>query len=72
MSDARGDWLTIDDARAIAKVSAKLLYREIRLGRLKAARLGGRRLVRIHRDWLQQWMVAAAEPAPVLVKGRAS
>lgn len=58
-------WLTIDEARAVAKCGARLLYREIRAGRLRAARVGGRRDIRIHRDWISEWLLASATPIEV-------
>ncbi len=58
-------WLTIDEAREVAKVGARLLYREIKAGRLRAARIGGRRDLRIHRAWIDTWLEASAEPIEV-------
>ncbi|MEO8677428.1 MAG: helix-turn-helix domain-containing protein [Vicinamibacterales bacterium] len=58
-------WLTVNEARLIAKVGARLLYREITAGRLRAARVGGRRDIRIHRDWISEWLEASAKPVEV-------
>lgn len=59
----RCDWLTITQACRVAQCGVKLLYREVKARRLRAARLGGRRgPVRIHRDWLNDWMVRQSEP----------
>lgn len=61
-------WLTIPEARTIARCGAKLLYAEIAAGRLRAARIGGKRAIRVHIDWLNDWLVAASTPVPVLVR----
>ena len=58
-------WLTVDEARTVAKVGSKTIYREIRAGRLRAARIGGRRDIRVHRDWLSAWLEASAAPVEV-------
>jgi hypothetical protein len=43
----------------------KLLYREIRAGRLRAVTIGNRRDLRIHRTWIDDWLTAAATPKEV-------
>jgi excisionase family DNA binding protein len=58
-------WLTVDQARQIAECGAKLLYREIRAGRFRAARIGNRRDLRIHRTWVDEWLEASAAPIEV-------
>jgi excisionase family DNA binding protein len=63
MSDAaRSDWLTVIEGCKRVKCGRKLLYREIKAGRLRAARIGNRRDLRIHRDWIDQWLNASAHP----------
>ena len=42
-----------------------ILYREVKAGRLRAARIGLRRDIRIHRDWVTQWLIAMAEPVEI-------
>ena len=61
-------WLKIAEARQVAKVGARLLYREIKAGRLRAARIGARRDLRIHVDWINEWLEAASTPVQVVVK----
>lgn len=68
MADAQSPWLTIDEARQVAKVGARLLYREIKSGRLRAARIGGRRDIRVHVDWISEWLEASAQPREVQAK----
>lgn len=60
-------WLTIEEARREVKCGAKLLYREIRAKRLRAARLCGRSgAIRIHRDWVREWLERCATPIEVV------
>ena len=64
-------WLTTQEAAAAAKCGPKMIYREVKRGRLRAARLGGRGgAIRIHRDWITQWLENSATPIAVTV-GRA-
>jgi excisionase family DNA binding protein len=59
------DWLTVKQAREIVQCGEKLLYREIRAGRLRAARLGGRRDLRVHRTWIHEWLLACSRPVEI-------
>ena len=36
----RGPWITVDEAASLARCGIKLIYREVRAGRLKAVRVG--------------------------------
>jgi hypothetical protein len=38
----------------------KLIYREIAAGRLRAARVGGRRDLRLLAEWCDEWLISAA------------
>lgn len=58
-------WLVASEAASYARVSEKTLYREARLGRLRHARVGGRRELRFRREWLDAWLDATAEPVEV-------
>jgi excisionase family DNA binding protein len=49
-------WLTIREAAPYAKCGVKALYRAVRSGQLKAVRLGGRRELRLRREWLDGWL----------------
>ncbi len=60
MSDT--PWLTVKEAAARARMGTHLLYREIRNGRLKAARIGGRGQCRLLAEWVDAWLVASSEP----------
>lgn len=51
-------WIDINAAAMRARCGVKLLYREIRAGRLQAARVGGRRELRLRAEWIDAWLVA--------------
>lgn len=55
-------WLTVKEAAAIVKVSPGLIYLNIKLGRLRASRLGFRNDLRIRQEWLEEWAIALSEP----------
>jgi excisionase family DNA binding protein len=59
---AATQWITVAEAAAYAHVSASILYREVQARRLRAARLGGRRNLRLRRDWIDAWLEASATP----------
>jgi excisionase family DNA binding protein len=65
MNATESPWLTVKEACAVAKVGVKLLYREVAAGRLRAARIGSRRDIRIHRDWIDSWLEASAKPVEI-------
>jgi excisionase family DNA binding protein len=54
-------WLTVLQAAKRAQCSDALIYRVIRAGKLKAARLGERRELRIKVSWLDAWIESTAE-----------
>lgn len=54
--DVSSPWLDAGQGASYARVSRKLLYRAIRSGRLRAARVGGRRQVRLRREWLDAFI----------------
>lgn len=51
-------WLTVAEAADRARCGPKLIYREVKAGRLKAAKVGGRRELRMLREWIDQWLIA--------------
>jgi excisionase family DNA binding protein len=55
-------WLVPAEAAARARVSTKTIYAAVRRGDLKAARVGGRRSIRILPEWVDAWLRATAEP----------
>ena len=58
-------WLTPDQAAARAQVGRGVIYHEVRAGRLRAARIGGRRELRIRPEWIDAWLEHAATPVEV-------
>ena len=55
-------WLTVEDCAKTARVHAATIRREIHGGRLRAARIGGRKCWRIRRSWRDAWLEASATP----------
>lgn len=53
-------WLTVEQAAKHAQVGARLIYREVNAGRLRAARIGGRRELRLRVEWLDEWLERTA------------
>jgi excisionase family DNA binding protein len=60
------EWWTRRDAARYARVSEATIGREVRSGRLRHARVGGRRALRFRREWIDDWLAATA-PAVVRV-----
>jgi excisionase family DNA binding protein len=55
-------WLTVEEAADRARCGVKTIYREVRAGRLKAARIGGRRELRLQSGWIDDWLHQSATP----------
>jgi len=51
-------WLTVNEAAERARCGPKLIYREVRAKRLRAARVGGRRELRLLPEWIDAWLLA--------------
>jgi excisionase family DNA binding protein len=49
-------WLTVEEAAQRARCGIKTIYREVRAGRLRAARVGGRRELRLLPAWVDEWL----------------
>jgi excisionase family DNA binding protein len=66
MSDRRraaaSPWLNVKGVCARAGVGRKVVYAAIAAGRLRAAHIDGRRAIRVHVDWVDQWLTNAAPP----------
>ncbi len=56
---AQTPWLTVAEAADRARCGPKLIYREVKAGRLKAAKVGGRRELRLLPEWIDAWLTAA-------------
>ena len=61
----RSPWLTVAEAAERARCGAKTIYREVRAGRLKAARIGGRRELRLLPEWIDAWLVESTTPTHI-------
>ncbi len=55
-------WLTVAEAAVRARCGPKLIYREVRAGRLRAARVGGRRELRLLAAWVDEWLFRMTTP----------
>jgi excisionase family DNA binding protein len=53
-------WLCVREAATYIRMGRKTLYRAIGCGQLKAARVGGRREIRVRREWLDQYLEQSA------------
>lgn len=58
-------WLTVHGAAAQARTSARTIYRECAAGRLRHARVGGRRDIRLLPEWIDQWLIDSSTPVEV-------
>jgi excisionase family DNA binding protein len=59
-TNASSPWLTVTEAAERARCGVKTVYREVRAGRLRAARIGGRRELRLLPEWVDHWLLANA------------
>jgi len=55
-------WRTVEQAAARAQVGKRTIYHEVAAGRLRAARVGGRRELRLRDEWIDLWLEQSAEP----------
>ena len=55
-TNAHERWWTRRDAAAYVHVSEATIGREVRRGRLRHTRVGGRRALRFRREWLDAWL----------------
>ena len=52
-------WLTVREAAERSRCGVKVIYREVKAGRLRAARIGGRRELRLLAAWVDEWLIAS-------------
>ncbi|HWW88343.1 MAG TPA: helix-turn-helix domain-containing protein [Vicinamibacterales bacterium] len=58
-------WLTVEEAAQRARCGVKTIYREVHAKRLRAARVGGRRELRLLPEWIDEWLLETITPRPV-------
>lgn len=58
-------WLTVRQAAQRAQCGVRVVYRAANSGALRAARIGGRRDLRIRPEWIDEWLDATAAPVEV-------
>ena len=56
-------WLTLRRAAARAAVSEATIKREVSRGRIRFARVGGRRSLRFRAEWIDAWLDASVTPS---------
>ena len=61
-------WLRLPEAAQLVQLHPATLRRAIRDGTLRAARVGGRRSIRIRRTWLDAWLERSTTPVEELVR----
>jgi len=57
-------WMTVFEAAQRARCGPKVIYREVQSGRLRAARVGGRRELRLRAEWVDEWLTATTPSTP--------
>ena len=62
---AQTPWLTPKEAAGRARCGVKMIYREVKGGRLRAARIAGRRELRMKPEWVDAWLEHTATPVEV-------
>jgi excisionase family DNA binding protein len=50
----------VKEAAEYARCGVKVIYRAVDSGQLRAVRLGGRRELRLTREWLNEWLLACS------------
>jgi excisionase family DNA binding protein len=61
-ADNATPWRTAQEAADRARVGLKVIYREVKAGRLRAASVGGRRELRFLDEWIDEWLIATSTP----------
>lgn len=70
MDDPETPWMTSTEAGHYLHKHRKFVLREIRLGRLRAATIGGRREVLTRKEWCDDWVTDRARPIQVPLRRR--
>jgi len=59
-------WLTLAQGAARLQVHEATLRREIQRGRLRHARVGGRKSIRLRASWCDAWLESSTTPVEVV------
>jgi excisionase family DNA binding protein len=57
-------WLKVREAADRARCGPKTIYRAVRSGHLRAARIGGRRELRLLDSWIDGWLLGQDNEGP--------
>jgi excisionase family DNA binding protein len=68
---ASSPWMTLTEAATYAKRGRRFLAREVRAGRLRAARIGGRGELLLRVEWIDEWLEHLATPVMLPARRRA-
>jgi excisionase family DNA binding protein len=58
-------WYNLKDGASYANVSPATMRREIKLGRLRHARVCGRKSIRLRPEWIDEWLEGTVASAKV-------
>ena len=58
-------WLMVEEAAQRERCGIKTIYREVHAKQLRAARVGGRRELRLLPEWIDEWLLETTTPRPV-------
>ncbi len=63
-------WRTVKEGAARARVHPSVIYREVKAGRLRAVRIGGRRDLRLRDEYIDEWLESSLKPVELPVPFR--
>jgi excisionase family DNA binding protein len=58
-------WLTLQQGAKYVQAHEATLRREMKAGRLRFAKVGGRKSIRLRRSWLDAWLEGSTRPVEV-------
>ena len=64
------EWLTTDDVVSRLRCGPKQIYRAVKTGKLRAARIGDRGDYRFRPQWVDDWLERSATPVEIVSRGR--
>ena len=65
-TDRLSPWLTAQEAADRLRISLRTLYYEVGAGRLRAARVGGRRSLRFLPEWCDSYLEQTSTPVEII------